>query len=339
MKKLHLSKKIILSTICGGLALLMVGCSTSSSAQTTKDLSTQVERMQKTVTGISTSAVYDVTPSNYLYSQPYSETNTSESRLKALMTNSQSAFAEHEALRNEIMNRSATLKSALGQKYKLSNSKVKALKTLTSTISGYSSDITNTTHMIKSATGYIKRNKTNQNLSADNLNVGYTQLNNELEKRITYFKNVLSAFDQVESILNSSLSNEEKNSSTETQTQQYTQDNNSNPAQTSRFTKNIDTYVTNPGNENVVNQNNSTAYNQAYRYNGYGNNGYGYNGYGYNRFYGYGRGFSPFNPSRNTDTYLPTRRNIDTYRPNTALPEYEEVVPTSEMNTQSLSSV
>ncbi len=51
----------------------------------------------------------------------------------------------------------------------------------------------------------------------------------------------------------------------------------------------------------------------GYGANGYGANGYGANGYGvaYNRLYG-----TRFNPNRNTDTYAPLMRNIDTYQMN-----------------------
>jgi hypothetical protein len=330
-------KKLVLSSICGVLALVMVGCGSNGSAQTTKDLSNQVNRLQNTVTNISTSAIYDVTPTNYLYNQPLSNDDTSSSRLRVLMTDSQSAFAEHEALRQEIMNRSATLKSALGQKYKFSNNKIKALKTITSTLSGYNTDITGTTHKVSNATNLIKRSKNLNSFDSDTLNVGYTKLNNELENRITFFKNVLSAFDQVEAILREGSVIENNSEQNNAQT-----DNNTNQEGTTQSRrKNIDTFgnnryfngtnnqpnCTNDCNNNINNianngMNGNFNYANGYNYNGV--NGYGYNnGIGYNGmynnagFYGYGfnRPFSPFNFGRNTDTYLPVRRNIDTYRP------------------------
>lgn len=348
-------KKIIISSICGALALLMVGCGSNASPQTLKDLDMQVARMQSTVNKISSSAVYDVTPSNYLYTQPLSNENSQEGRLRALMTESQAAFAEHEALRQEISSRSATLKSTISDKYKLSSSKIKALKTLTSTISGYSTDISATSHPVKYATDYIKKYKSQQSLNGDNLNVGYTQLNNELEKRITYFENVLSTFDQVENILNSAREDSKKedskpltnqNSQNQTFQNQNTQNQTSQDNQNlddsncvnntyirkSRRMRNIDTYVTNPANGLNNNCTNGVnGYPNTYNYgvnNGFGyGNGYGFpfgvsNGRGFNGFYN--RAYSPFNPGRNTDTYLPLRRNIDTYRPIVNNPEIAE---------------
>ena len=338
-------KKLILSSICGVLALVMVGCGSNGSAQTTKDLSNQVNRLQNTVTNISTSAIYDVTPTNYLYNQPLSNDDTSSSRLRVLMTDSQSAFAEHEALRQEIMNRSATLKSALGQKYKFSNNKIKALKTITSTLSGYNTDITGTTHKVNNATNLIKRAKNLNSFDSDSLNVGYTKLNNELENRITFFKNVLSAFDQAEAILREGRVDEENNSQPNTISSEQTTQQNA----TQSRRKNIDTFgnaryfngtnnqqnCNNCENENTNNNINSNVnYANGYNYNGV--NGYGFNnGIGYNNgYYGYGfnRPFSPFNYGRNTDTYLPLRRNIDTYRPIAPVENGNTIEASAEMN-------
>ncbi len=102
------------------------------------------------------------------------------------------------------------------------------------------------------------------------------------------------------------------------------------------LTKNIDTYNKNRLNENILNSNNNSSQNlenasnqnggqeeqrlanngYAYQYNYYNNPYYNpyYNGYNsyYNpnyRFFRHG-----FNPNRNTDTYYPLNRNIDTYR-------------------------
>ena len=43
-------------------------------------------------------------------------------------------------------------------------------------------------------------------------------------------------------------------------------------------------------------------------------NGYNGYGYGYGAYGGYGYGNEAFNPGRNTDTYAPIERNVDTYR-------------------------
>ncbi len=344
-----MNKKLILSSVCGVLALVMVGCSSNSSAQAAKDLNSQLDRMQKTMSSISSSAIYDVTPSNYLYGQPMSNENNSTNRLKALMTESQFAFAEHEALRQEINSRCSTLKSALTNKYKLSTNKVKALKTLTSAMSGQINDINNTTYRVRNATGLIKRSKDLTNVNSDGLNVGYTQLNNELEKRVVFFKNVLATFDQVEAIL-SDAENVDKAADKTSNNDENTSNQTQNDSSSSENKKNIDTYGGNAyngtaGSPNVnyagynngcygngcnggVNNyygngigyygNGINGYGMGYGVNGYGVNGYGMNGYGMNGFgtgYGFNRAYSPFNRGRNTDTYLPLRRNIDTYRP------------------------
>ena len=110
------------------------------------------------------------------------------------------------------------------------------------------------------------------------------------------------------------------------------------------FTPNIDTYRNNTQKDDVNKSNNTlnnngynadNGYNKPYRpevqYNSnnfnraYNNYGYGYNGNGgYNNgfgYNGYGYGYNtPFNPNRNTDTYAPFARNIDTYRYNNNAP-------------------
>ena len=299
-------KKVILSTVCGLVCLTLVGCSSSSQSKAITDLSSQLERMQNTVSSISTSEVYDVTPMSYNY---LSSSNNSDvaGRTSTLMQNSQNALATHENLRNQINASCATLKATLGQKYNLSKNQKNAIKTLTSALSKYNTEISNKSAGIKNATQIIKKYKNYDNINADQLNVGYTALNNAMQERIALFSNVLSTIDQVESVLNSARQ-EDTNSQTNTQT--------------SGTAKNIDTYrpsgtTTEPQtveyqNQIPANQNVNYGYDQNYNYagtnNGYWNNGYWNNGYGYYRNNG-------LNPGRNTDTYLPRYRNIDTYRP------------------------
>ena len=299
-------KKLVLSTICGLVCLTLVGCSSSSQSKAITDLSSQLERMQNTVSSISTSEVYDVTPMSYNY---LSSSNNSDvaGRTSTLMQNSQNALATHENLRNQINASCATLKATLGQKYNLTKNQKNAIKTLTSALSKYNTEISNKSAGIKNATQIIKKYKNYDNINADQLNVGYTALNNEMQERIALFSNVLSTIDQVESVLNSARQ-EDTNSQTNTQT--------------NGTAKNIDTYrpsgtTTEPQtveyqNQMPANQNVNYGYDQNYNYagtnNGYWNNGYWNNGYGYYRNNG-------LNPGRNTDTYLPRYRNIDTYRP------------------------
>lgn len=294
-------KKLVLSTVCGLMCLTLVGCSSSSQSKAITDLSSQLERMQNTVSSISTSEVYDVTPMSYNY---LSSSNNSDvaGRTSTLMQNSQNALATHENLRNQINASCATLKATLGQKYNLTKNQKNAIKTLTSALSKYNTEISNKSAGIKNATQIIKKYKNYDNINADQLNVGYTALNNEMKERIALFSNVLSTIDQVESVLNSARQ-EDTDSQTNTQT--------------SGTAKNIDTYrpsgtTTEPQtveyqNQMPANQNVNYGYDQNYNYAGT-NNGYWNNGYGYYRNNG-------LNPGRNTDTYLPRYRNIDTYRP------------------------
>lgn len=307
-------KKLVLSTICGVVCLTLVGCS-SSQPQALTDLSTQLERMQNTVSSISSSEVYDVTPMSYNYLSSSNNLDVA-GRTSTLMQNSQNTLATHENLRSQINASCATLKATLGQKYNLSKNQKKAIKTLTSALNRYSTEISNKSGDIKNATQIIKKYKSYDNINADQLNVGYTALNNAMQERIALFSNVLNTIEQVESVLN--------NSRREDTTSQINQ---------TKKVKNIDTYnpagTTEPQTvEYQTPTNQNVNYQQNYNYtgtNGYWNNGYWNNGYYRNSL----------NPGRNTDTYLPRYRNIDTYRPVRPVPNQNlvtqkgEVLPTS----------
>ena len=307
-------KKLVLSTICGVVCLTLVGCS-SSQPQALTDLSTQLERMQNTVSSISSSEVYDVTPMSYNYLSSSNNLDVA-GRTSTLMQNSQNTLATHENLRSQINASCATLKATLGQKYNLSKNQKKAIKTLTSALNRYSTEISNKSGDIKNATQIIKKYKSYDNINADQLNVGYTALNNAMQERIALFSNVLNTIEQVESVLN--------NSRQEDTTSQINQ---------TKKVKNIDTYnpagTTEPQTVEYQTPTNQNV-NYQHNYNYTGTNGYWNNGYWNNGYYR-----NSLNPGRNTDTYLPRYRNIDTYRPVRPVPNQNlvtqkgEVLPTS----------
>ena len=319
-------KKIILSTICGAICLTLVGCSSSSDGQALKDLNVQLDRMENTVNSINTSAVYEVTPSSYLYTRENDSEDLKGSRFTTLLFNSQNALTEHEQLKAQIAQSCATLKATLKDKYKLSKNQVKALKKLTEIVSGYSADIKNTDSGIKNSTNLINQNKYFDKFNVDNLNLGYTTLNNQMQSRIALFSNVLNTLEQIENTLSCSRIESEQNSNNtnklNNQTQEQTSIQSLNQENNSTNKKNIDTYLA-PTNPNVyyqnTNQTNGNYYNRNCNNSCYQNGYYGYNngiypyynnGYMNGGFYNNG-----FNTGRNTDTYLPRMRNIDTYRP------------------------
>lgn len=92
----------------------------------------------------------------------------------------------------------------------------------------------------------------------------------------------------------------------------------------SKDIRNIDTFTNykQPVNNryNINNGYNIMPYNYGYNNmpinGGYNYNYNGYNGYAYNNGYGYANGLRRFNPNRNTDSFYPYNRNIDTYRVN-----------------------
>lgn len=173
--------------------------------------------------------------------------------------------------------------------------------------------------------GNLTNNYTNNYLNFDNSNFNNSSYNNANNNII----NGNQAY------------NEENLQNTENDNQSNT-NNQINDNDKKGITKNIDTYqnlnmTNNVQNENLTLPNNSQTYNNynypynapynnynyrnGYNYNNYNNypyNSYGYNYGGYNTPYNNYRYYQNnpygFNPNRNTDTYYPLNRNIDTYR-------------------------
>ncbi len=324
-------KKIILSSICGLLALTsltMVGCGNSAQDAAVKNLSKQLDRATNTVSSMTTTQFAELSPTSYMtnqgqYSENYKQYRPlnrvgyrSNDYVASQISKMEASTYEQENLKQNILNQTAMLKNYLGKDLKLNKNQIKALNNLTNTMCKYTTSLNSTKTDINSSIKNIKKNNGVKNYNAEQTGSYYQSLNNHLDARLCYFRNLINTMDQIESILNCENCNDSQNNQTPNNEVYYQQQGDA----VSR--KNVDTYVT-PNNEIAPisqNGNYNNGYNVNYN-NGYYNNGYN-NGYNYNN--GYVRN-EAFNPNRNTDTYAPRIRNIDTYRINPNSVNYNNI--------------
>lgn len=326
-------KKMIISAVCLFSSLALVGCGGVSDSEANKSINMQLERVGSVMTSSTVENVNQVTPSDFL-------SNENNSKVLSQRNNSLYNTKNEKALKEEILQTTSRIKSYNQSNLKLGNDKAKAIKNLSQNINKYLNYLNNSKNDLKRSVNKIRNSDKLDNTNIESLNANFVELNSNLKEREAYLQNLLTSLQEVEAIYSSA-----QNTDSQTNTNRNSTSKNSS-GQT--FTPNIDTYRSNTQNtindnsiqnsdlnNNTLNNNgyytyngynnpyrpevqyNSNNFNRAYNnyrygYNGNGgyNNGFGYNGYGY----GYNN--PGFNTNRNTDTYAPFARNIDTYRYN-----------------------
>lgn len=297
-------KKIILATMCSLLALTAVGCGTNNETQTLNDLDTKLDRVSTIVANTSTTEVNTVSP---LEIDQF--TQTTPTRLQAVRHNAYNNMVREEELRQEVLSTASYLKSNIDKKYKLGKSKRMALRSLTDSLETYVSDLAGTKLAVKNNVNKIQRYTKAENIDANRTRSSYNELNNLMQARATYLTNLQNTMYEICDILNESVVEEDTQ---EAPTSKQITDKTVKKHDTIR--RNIDTYnnkVDQKETKSQENTNNNETINTSY-YNNYPNRPYHnyYNNY-YNNFYN--RGYR-YNPNRNTDTFYPRVKNIDTYR-------------------------
>lgn len=291
-------KKLFLPLFCLS-AIILTGCN-SNQTQALNSLKSQLDRVNSVVSSTSTSEVIDVSP-NTTY-----DANSTASSLQSFKATSYENMLREESLRQDILSLNGHLKSCFNKKYKLGKEKTKAISQLTNNINKYLTSLSNTKDGIKNNVKKIQKNlKSSKNLNLDQAESSYISLNNSMNERYAYMSNIYSNLEQIYNLMNC-CNNDCLNEQTE---QNNEKENNG------RSSKNIDTFINSNDQapQNLTTETQppvvQTPLNQPLQYpaqNGFYNNGYG------NAYYGYNRGI--FNPNRNTDTFYPRMRNIDTYR-------------------------
>ena len=284
-------KKFII-LFCVSLMLLFTGCTLGKESQAMQSLNDQIENIEKTISLTSTNEVVDVSPS---ISIDANSTTTSIQTYKATAYNN---MMKEEAIRQDILSLTASLKSYTDQPYRLNTSQSNSIIELTNNINKNIHSIKSSIDEVKNNVKKIKRNlKDDNSINLEETECFYISLNNNMNSRYAYMSNIYSNLIHLHHLLD--LQQDESSNADDI------------PAKTNQSqhknTTNIDTFDN--GNENVSTSNvppsqpqtNQPIFNPQYPpYNNYYNN-YNYNG-------------APFNPNRNTDTFYARHRNIDTYR-------------------------
>lgn len=307
-------KKILIASLCSLLALTAVGCSNTNETQTLNNLNAQLDRVNTVVAGTSTTEVNSVSPIQLDYSQP--------SQIQSIRKTAYNNMMREEELRQEVIGTINYLKSSLNKKYKLGKSKNSALRSLTQNLDTHTTSLGYTKQSVRQNVAKIQRYTNAQNSDSNITRSAYNELDNLMQARAVYLENLQNTMNEICNILDSSVVTEENKTQNNLQNSKSFNTNNfdyntqSKPNYERRNTirRNIDTYNNQiKNNENVEEDDSSQeTSNISNNYYGYTNNPYYSN---YNNYYNnlYNRDYR-FNPNRNTDSFYPRVKNIDTYR-------------------------
>ena len=281
-------KKILLVSLCSLLALTATGC-TSNEQQVLNNLDTKLTRVSTIVSSTSTTEVNTVSPIQL-------ETKQNLNYYQSIKQNAYLNMMREEELRQNVLSTAGYLKSTINKKYKLGKSKTSAIRTLTDSLEKYITSLASTKTPVKNTVYKIQRYVGVETADAAKARSSYNELNNIMRSRAIYLSNLQSTMEEISDLLSESVVDDTNN-----------EDNNNN---NNTIRKNIDTY-----NQNVRKQEQTTN-NPAPQVNETNITNTPYN-YQYNNYYNdlYNRDYR-FNPNRNTDTFYPRVKNIDTYRYN-----------------------
>ena len=269
--------------------IFLCGCG-QSQPSTLNNLSSHIQSCIHTVEGTSTNEVASVSPSIDF------DANSTATNLQTYKATSYQNMLHEENLRQDIFTISNSIQSCIKNTSTLSQSKLKALQNIGANLKEYSTQLEQTKPIVKEKVYQISTALQSQaNIDIEETATYYLALNNSMNDRNAYLSNLYSNLQAAYNII--CCCPQEDNTCNTCQ-----QENNIQQAeQQSKSKKNIDTFKNSakqPPNVNFADKTIPPAV----------TNQYGYN-YGY-----YSRG--TFNPDRNTDSFYPRVRNIDTYRYN-----------------------
>ena len=305
-------KKITLTLIMILLALTLCGCNNKNSKAYTA-FNEQLDNVESVVSSTNSSEISDVS-SSMIYNE-----NQSLSKINYYKTLSNNNMYREEEIRQQILALNGYLKSC-NNNLKLNKSQLNALKNVTSNLKKVTKELKNTKSDIKSTVSSIKKdNKTSKNDAS--IESDYLILNNHLDERYVCMLNIYNNLNFACDILCENHTNfDQPVYRIEPQNTVKEENKAENDKEDSKkFKKNIDSYnqAYKDNQENKKYPYQTMMPNNPYMNNRYFGGKYGMNNYNmYNGMYGYGYNGFGFNPGRNTDTFYPFGRNIDTYRYN-----------------------
>lgn len=326
-----MKKKILLGGLSILLCLTMTACGNSDETSAITSLSNQLDRTNNSVASIK-----EVSESDFDVAEDVMDRFTDENYSDNLQRNiniTKNALLQEQLYKQEVLDKTAKIKNYLSRDdIKLAKKQTTALKDLTSSLSKYNYNVAYSGNEYNSTFRNYNTMKRFADKNTYRLNAKLNKLACNSNARCSYYENLLNTLNQVENVLgiqddNIQISNEivkdntqinndtTENQNNKTNIDTYKNNNINNDSSNTVTNDNLNNTsntgndnagnVNNQQNNNLNNQNNSANQNRL-------NENYQRNGYPYNNL---GRR-NIFNPNRNTDTYGPMNRNIDTYRNN-----------------------
>ncbi len=294
-------KKFFIGMTGIALCLCLTACGKSSNPSSISGLSNQLDSTANALTSIST-----ISPSQIDLSNTDKTTLCEDSRM------TMQALLNEQYYKTEILDRTATLKNNLGE-ITLSKAQKSALGDLTNTLNKYTNSIVNTKYEMTSSAKSISSLKKDTSKNEEKLRAKYNRLACNSNMRSAYYENILNTLDEIEDCLNLNCPSCNKPNN-QIQQEQNPADDLKDVADDNKIVenknskallkKNIDTYQ----NKNDINESenieNEILPERNTRRHFYHNP---------NRTNTVYNRFERFNPTRNTDTYGPNRRNIDSF--------------------------
>ncbi len=288
-------KKIIIGVLAITLSISLSACGTSSESATLTSLGNQLDDTSNTISNIQT-----VNPTDLSMSRSMMDTlSTKESSTS--IYNTQQNLLNEEYYKIAILNQTAKIKNCLSQEIKLSKAQTTAVKDLIENLSKYTNSIEYSKDELESAVKSISSMKKNVEKNLEKINSKLNRIACNCNARTAYYENILNTLTELEICLDI----ENCFNQAPTQTEQ-TLEEKSNNTEKKGLIKNIDTYISNENEDNVENDKENTEQPALPQFPQYP--------YNQNQIYGnpYNR-MNHLNPNRNTDTYGPTTKNIDTF--------------------------
>ena len=320
-----MKKVFLVSALCLTSSLFLFGCGNGQDASLT-NLANQLDLLNNTVNSVSRTAQEIPSLSSLTKEQAINYSGIYQS--------TKDIVANQNCYKTAILTKTNLIKNKIANKeLKLTSQNIKALTDLTQSLSRDTKRLNETKSEFKNSITDINKSISSNKASISQVNAKLNKLSNCMETQDCYYKNLLNTLNNIENIMEI-YDDSFDFSNLNLPPKQFDKEK----ADSQDFEKLFYQYMLN---QNLNNENKdenkkdekeptNSSYNQvnAYPVNPY----YGYYG-GYNPYfygnnmgqnympYGYYNGYYNFrtNPYRNTDTYAPYMRNIDTYRAPTGM--------------------
>jgi len=271
-------KKFIIGGIALSLSFCLCACSNTQSDTALTRLSNQLDATTNTISNIQT-----VNPSDIAITPAMIDmiaTKDIPSSVAHSSKQTQDVLLNEQYYRSEILTRASYLKNCISKDLTLSKAQASAVKELTESLSKYTNSISYTKSELSDSIQAVSNMKKNVGKNSEKINAKLNIIACNSNARSAFYENIINTLSQLESQVGTCCNNgscEEK---------------------TTKPLKNIDTYISKPDECQDCDNTNTNKTISHYQTNP--------------PFSTYNR-YARFSSSRNTDTYGPTMRNIDTY--------------------------